>query len=79
MSRKTGDYDHRVEVRRFPLREALELTELGAQMRAQRHRRENPDASEDEIAEVVRRWMVDRPGAPHGDACGAAVDLSRFT
>jgi hypothetical protein len=34
------------------LRVAIELTELGAQLLAQRYRREHPGASEEE----VRRW-----------------------
>ena len=38
------------------LQVALELTELGAQLRAQRHRRENPEASEAEVRKVVADW-----------------------
>ena len=38
------------------LQVALELTELGAQLRAQRHRRDNPEASEAEVRKVVADW-----------------------
>lgn len=49
---------------------ALELTELGAQLQAQRYRREHPGASDADVAQFVRAWMLDRPGAPYGDADG---------
>jgi hypothetical protein len=39
---------------------ALELTELGAQLVAQRYRREHPEASEEEVRRVVAEWFMDR-------------------
>lgn len=57
----------------YPLAVAFELLELGARLRAQRHRREHPDATEGEVDAVVRRWMRDRPGAEHGDSPGRQV------
>jgi hypothetical protein len=52
------------------LRLALELTELGLDLRLQRFRREHPDATEAEVEAVARAWLLDRPGAPLGDAPG---------
>jgi hypothetical protein len=48
----------------------VELTETAAAMVAARHRREHPDATDDEVDEVVRAWWRDRPGAPDGDCPG---------
>lgn len=56
---------------------ALDLAELGAEMRAQRHRREHPNASDDEVAEVVAAWWSDRSQAPDGDAEGKPVPWPR--
>lgn len=53
---------------------AIELTELGASMREQRYRREHPEASESEVGDFMREWMLDRPGAPYGDADGVPSD-----
>lgn len=55
----------------------VELVELGAQLRAQRHRREQPDASEDEVREVVLAWLSDRSMAPDGDAVGRVTTWPR--
>jgi hypothetical protein len=56
---------------------ALELTDLGLRLRAQRFRREHPTASEDEVEAFVRQWLLDRPGAPYGDAPGRPVTFPR--
>ncbi|WP_420813833.1 hypothetical protein [Phytoactinopolyspora endophytica] len=56
---------------------ALELTELGAQLRAQRYRREHSDASESEVRGVVADWLADRSKAPDGDAQGRLVTWPR--
>jgi hypothetical protein len=55
------------------LRLAFELTDLGMRLVAQRYRREHPAASEDEVDAAVQAWLLDRPGAPHGDAEGRPV------
>jgi len=59
------------------LQAALELTELGAQLVAQRYRRENPLASEAEVRRVVTVWFADRRIAPIGDAEGRQVSWPR--
>ncbi len=52
------------------LRLALEMYEAGVAMRRRTLRREDPDASEREIAERLNAWLQTRPGAEHGDAVG---------
>jgi hypothetical protein len=49
---------------------ACELAEMGAHMVEARFRREYPEASDADVADVVRSWWLDRPGAPDGDAVG---------
>lgn len=56
---------------------AIELLELALLMRGERHRREHPEATEEEVAAVVQAWKVDRPGAPNGDAIGRVVPWPR--
>lgn len=53
---------------------ALELTELGSELVAQRFRREHPAASDDDVDAAVAAWFADRPGAPDGDAVGRRVE-----
>ncbi|MGH8776344.1 MAG: hypothetical protein ACRDWI_14665 [Jiangellaceae bacterium] len=52
------------------LRVALDMYEFGEQMQRARLRRDNPDASADEIESEIRAWRLRRPGAPLGDAVG---------
>ncbi len=54
---------------------ALELTDLGASLQAQRYRREHPDADDEEVEAFVQAWFLDRPGAPDGDAVGRSRQL----
>ena len=49
---------------------AFELLEFAVGMRAERFRREHPGATDDEVRSCVRAWLLDRPGAPLGDAVG---------
>jgi Rv0078B-related antitoxin len=56
---------------------AIELLELALLMRGERHRREHPEATEEEVAAVVQAWKVDRPGSPNGDAIGRSVPWPR--
>jgi len=58
---------------------ALELTELGSELVAQRYRREHPAASDDEVDEAVAAWFAQRPGAPDGDAVGRRVERPGLT
>jgi hypothetical protein len=55
---------------------ALDLLETSVEFRAQRHRREHPEATESEVASVVQAWLLDRPGAPDGDAPGRRRPLT---
>lgn len=49
---------------------ALELHDLGVRMQRQRLRREHPDWTDAQLREAMRAWMLERPGAEHGDAVG---------
>jgi hypothetical protein len=61
----------------YPLEIAFELTALGARIRAERHRREHPGASDAEMEAVVGAWLQARPGAPFGDSEGRPVPFPR--
>ena len=56
---------------------ALDLLEFSLLLRAERHRREHPNATEEEVAAIVHAWRTDRPGAPDGDAVGRSVSWPR--
>lgn len=56
---------------------ALEMNEAGILMREQRYRRDHPEATDEEVELFVRDWILDRPGAPHGDSCGRSVPFPR--
>jgi Rv0078B-related antitoxin len=56
---------------------AFELFALASKMRGERHRREHPDATEEEIAAVIRAWQMERPGAEFGDAEGRVINWPR--
>ena len=56
---------------------AIELHEAGRLMRAERHRREHPGATDAEVQETVNAWLRERPGAEFGDAEGRPVSLPR--
>lgn len=58
---------------------ALELFDLGRRLRVERFRREHPDAGEAEVDACVRAWLLDRPGAPLGDAPGTPKALDTHT
>jgi len=53
------------------LRVAFELHDFGVRMYRQRLVRERPDASAEEIDNLVRAWLGTRPGAEHGDSSGS--------
>lgn len=46
------------------------MHEFGVQMYRQRMVRERPEATAEEIDELVAAWLHTRPGAEHGDAVG---------
>ena len=53
------------------------MSETGIDMMRQTIRRDNPDLTEAEIESRVRAWLMDRPGAPFGDAVGRPVAWPR--
>jgi len=59
------------------LRAALEMFEPGVEIVRQSFRRNHPDLTEPEIEAKVRAWLMDRPGAPFGDAVGRPVAWPR--
>lgn len=59
------------------MRLAVEMVELAGQLVAQRHRREQPGATEDEVRAVVLAWLSDRSMAPGGDAVGRVTTWPR--
>lgn len=52
------------------LRAALELHDVGVELMRQNLRRRHPDASDEEIDDMLTDWLRTRPGAEHGDAAG---------
>jgi Rv0078B-related antitoxin len=59
------------------LRLAFDLYQTGEDMMRQRLRREHPDLSAAEIEALVMEWLLERPGAEFGDACGKPVPWPR--
>ena len=60
-------------------RTTLDLFETGVAMKRQNLRRSHPHDSDKEIEQRLQRWLLDRPGAEHGDSPGRRVDLSDLT
>lgn len=54
----------------------MELFQFAVDVQAQRYRREHPHADEDAVRSFVREWLLQRPGAPYGDAVGRSVQLA---
>jgi hypothetical protein len=52
------------------LRLALEMFEFGVRMHWTSLRRNNPDLDDVQIADLLREWMLARPGAADGDCAG---------
>lgn len=65
----SGPPDHR-----GALSAVLDLFEVGVSLMRQNLRRDNPDASEEEIDRRLQAWLHERPGAEAGDAVGRPVD-----
>lgn len=53
------------------LRSALELADTGVSLMRQNLRRAHPDASADEVEDMLRDWINRRPGAELGDCPGS--------
>ena len=52
------------------LRLACDLFDSGVAMMRQTLRRRFPTASDRAIADALAMWLLERPGAEHGDAAG---------
>jgi Rv0078B-related antitoxin len=74
MSDLTGDSHDVLALR---LRTALDLCEMGEAMRRAQLKRERPDASDEEIENLLIAWLETRPGAEHGDAWGRPISWPR--
>ena len=59
------------------MRLALELSAVADAMRAQRFRRDRPNASEAEIEALMEAWRSERPGAELGDSAGRSMPWPR--
>ncbi len=59
------------------LETAFELADFAARMVETKFRRENPDATEEQVRAAVGAWWSERPGAPDGDSPGRLVTLPR--
>lgn len=57
-------------------RATLDLFETGLDLMRQNPRRRHPEAGEEEIAQRLHEWLLDRPGAQSGDSPGRRVDMS---
>jgi len=53
--------DERLNTLGYPMRAAFDMYDEGIDMLRQRFRRDDPDATDDEIAARVRAWIADRP------------------
>lgn len=49
---------------------AFELFDDALEMLRLRIEREHPTWSDDDIEQELERWLLDRPGAAHGDVAG---------
>jgi hypothetical protein len=59
------------------LRTAFELFEAGVRLMTERLRRQHPGTSSEALEELVRDWLLTRPGAETGDADGVPVSWPR--
>jgi hypothetical protein len=63
--------------KRLPLEAAMDMYEIGVEMREGRFRRDNPNATESQITAMMVEWRRWRPGAENGDAQGRAFNFQR--
>lgn len=66
------------ETARDRLLAAFEMFEFGVEMMAATLRRRHPDASPEQIEQMLDAWLAERPGAEDGDGPGVPVSLERF-
>lgn len=60
------------------LRTAFDLCEFGENLMRQNLRREHPGANDAEIEQLIREWLLERPGAEEGDATGRRCRRTAF-
>ena len=56
---------------------AIELSDLAVEVRRQKLIRAFPEENQESIEERLRAWLLERPGAPHGDGVGVSVSWPR--
>ena len=56
-------------------RTTLDLFDTGLDLMRQNLRRRRPEADDQEIAQLLERWLRYRPGAAGGDCAGRSVDV----
>ena len=54
------------------------MFETGVAMMRENLRRRSPAAPDSAIDEALAAWLLERPGAKHGDAPGRLRDLAPF-
>lgn len=59
-------------------RATLDLFEAGLELMRQNLRRNDPEATEEEIDLRLRQWLMHRPGAESGDCSGRPVDVGTW-
>jgi len=59
------------------LRTAFELFEAGVNLMKASLKRRRPHASPEDIEALLAEWLVERPGAPFGDASGRSIAWPR--
>ena len=76
---KTADYAHakRDPVAWARMQSIYELYDFAVKTMRLNLRRRHPDATDEEIADKLRTWLLSRPDAPLGDADGC-VPSDRF-
>lgn len=57
-------------------RATLDLFQTGVDVMRQNLRRRYPEAHGEEIEQLLRDWLLERPGAESGDSPGRAVDVN---
>lgn len=57
---------------------AFDLFDTAVKMKRQNILRQDPDATEEDIREGIRKWLHHRPGAEHGDGVGRPASPERL-
>ena len=60
-------------------RATLDLVQTGIDLMRQNLRRRHPEATEQDLDQLLHEWLLERPGAEAGDSAGRPLDVtSRF-